>query len=45
MKHIYDRRYPVTSILLLVTTVVFLSILSDLEETTKRVLLSTIAVA
>lgn len=25
MKHIYDRRYPVTSILLLVTTVVFLS--------------------
>ena len=25
MKHIYDRRYPVTSILLLVTTAVFLS--------------------
>ena len=25
MKHIYDRRYPVTSILMLVTTAVFLS--------------------
>ena len=43
MKLLFDRRYPVTSLLLLVTTAVFLC-LSDLEATTKQVLLFTIAV-
>ena len=44
MKLLFDRRYPVTSLLLLVTTASFFPCLSDLEATTKRVLLFTIAV-
>ena len=44
MKLLFDRRYPVTSLLLLVTTAVFLSMFIRFGGATKRVLLFTIAV-